>query len=172
MLSHFIAFYRILSHFIAKYRGYDTPRSIGQGRQPCHGIMRRRRRVSPPPPPRSSACCCCVLEAARQGLGAAKLPPPAVWAAQPTRAVGWAAVCSAGRSSRAAGRCTPATAATALPIQAKGREPRRVGHSRGCMGTVFFSSSLVLGMCLLVSVAFSVRGTTVGACNPLTLVGT
>ena len=36
------------------------------------------------------------------------------------------------------------------------------------MGTVFFLSSVVRGMCLMVSVAFSVHRTTVGACYPLT----
>ena len=37
-----------------------------------------------------------------------------------------------------------------------------------CMGTVFFLSSVVRGMCLMVSVAFSVHRTTLGACYPLT----
>ena len=44
----------------------------------------------------------------------------------------------------------------------------RVGHSQECMGTVFFLCSLVRGMCLMVSVAFSVYGTTLGACKRLT----
>ena len=69
------------------------------------------------------------------------------------------------RSSQAA---LVAAAANRPPYSEKGGIFWCVGHSRMCMGTVFFLFSVVRGMCLMVSVAFSVHRTTLGACYPLT----
>ena len=76
---------------------------VGECAEAVSGIARRRCRVSSPPTRRPSARCCGAVKAPRHGLGAARLPWPTAWTAQPTRAAGWTAAGSASCSSQASG---------------------------------------------------------------------